>query len=243
MLTKMQKSAFVIVAGIMAMLVWSLHPAVAAEDGSGIWTYDAGRTISLVNLTNYPLTYLKVEEGGASYPAYWGCGAHQEMLDAGKDWQVEPFRTKLWWSSPTHWYCPTAFDGKITLYSNGFSDWKFDLVFVGQHGNNTAGLSGTWTALYPHAANQGWASANTWSTGRWATPVDGSVKKMYNVMTLISPKIMVTLYSGDNVNITVVVQQLYEKNEVGGTLWDDTGIYEGNQLDFVDNGSSSVPGQ
>ena len=128
----------------------------------------------------------------------------------------------------------------MTLYSTGFPEWKFDLVFVRQNGHNTVGYSGTWTALSPHGT-QSWAPANTWSTGRWATPVDDY--KMHNVMTLISPKIMVALYAADNVHLTLVVQQLYGENAAGEALWDDTGSYEGNRLDFVDNGSSTVPGQ
>jgi nitrogenase subunit NifH len=76
--------------------------------------------------------------------------------------------------------------------------------------------------------------------GRWATPLNDN--KMHNVMTLISPEVMVTLYSTDNVNATIVVQQL-RGSDSNGILWDDCGAYKGNQLDFVDNGSTSVPGQ
>ena len=517
MLSKMQKSAFVIVAGIVAMLICGPHPSLAAQDGAGFWTYLANRYIALVNLTDYPLTYVRSNEPGAfPYPDIWNDLAWEthSVFEAGTDWKIEPFRTKVWYSSSEGY---TAYDGRITLYSEGFPEWKFDVVFKGQHAASGLLHSGTWTALSPayhgafsqvsaseafscaisetkykqvfcwgdnvavpatppagifkqvstgywHAcgikqddtafcwgdndggrmdapenelfsqvsaggwhtcgvkrdghvvcwgsnsggratppdgqfrqissskwhncgvktdghvvcwgdnsggrmnapANDlfsqvstgpwhscgvrtngtvtcwgsdeagqatppddaaipgtyqqvsaggwhtcglktdgtvscwgtdddsrksstpkgtfkqidagerhtcavstdgqiscwgnngagqralplaslvvdgGWAPANTKAYGRWATPVNDN--KMHNVMTLISPDIMVTLYSGDNVNATIVVQQLNAWDDQGTILWDDAaaGTYQGNQLDFVDNASTSVPGQ
>ncbi len=53
---------------------------------------------------------------------------------------------------------------------------------------------------------------------------------------------MVTVFSGDNVGITIVVQQLRGYDAAGYKIWDDSTVgYIGWQLDFVDNGSSSVP--
>jgi hypothetical protein len=50
---------------------------------------------------------------------------------------------------------------------------------------------------------------------------------------------MVTLYSGDNTNLVVVVQQYYAESD--GVIMDDTEAYQGAKLDFVDNGGYTVP--
>ena len=137
---------------------------------------------------------------------------------------------------------PIIYDGRITLYSKGFKDWAFDLVFEDQKADGLL-EHGTWIALSPHekTTTQAWAQADTWAYGRWATPVNDLA--MHNVMTLIGPKVMVTLYSTNSVDMVVVVQQLVAKDETtGNVIWDDTGdAYRAYKLDFVDRGSTYVP--
>ena len=149
MLSKMQKSVFVIAAVIVATLICGPHPSLAAQDGAGFWTYVTDRYIALVNLTDYPLTYVRSNEPGAfPYPDIWNDLAWEthSVFEAGTDWEIDPFRTKVWYSSSEGF---TAYDGRITLYSEGFPEWKFDVVFKGQHPANGLLHSGTWTALSP----------------------------------------------------------------------------------------------
>jgi len=240
------KKSFVIVVIIMAVLVLGSERAHAGQSGSGIWVFmgagsDYNMSISLINLTNYPLTY----SSATPCPSENGMYKGQPMLECGSTWSVDPFRTKIWTAWPGATVSPTHYDGRMTLYSTGFPDWSFDLVFAQQYAKGQA-IRGMWVGLSPHGAGQGWATATeeeNWAYGRWITPVNDN--KMHNIMTLIGPKVMVALYSSDNKNLTVVVQQLYEVDTNGATLWDDAGddVYRGYGLDFVDNSGETVPGQ
>jgi len=248
MLTRL-KSALVIVAIIVVMLAFA-YPASACCGGTGIWTYNHEWSIALVNLTDFPLTYLKTEEGAADYPIWYNpyyCtknDVYQDMLEAGKDWQVDPYRTKVWVGDPCSLVEPSYWDGRMTLYLGGLPECSFDLVFVGhqahgllEHGNYT-GLSPSPNKPGP---GEGWVlNVSNWAYGRWVTPVNDL--QMHNVMTLISSKFMVALYSGDNNNLVVVVQQLYgEDPTTGGLLWDDSDLYRAHHLDFVDNDNYATP--
>jgi len=250
MLKKMQKSAFVIVAVLLAVVAWCPHPAFANEDGAGIWTYGSDWSIALINLTNYPLTYVRPHEAGA-YPCPT-TGTSLSALGCGTDWEVDPFRTKMWLTENDLYY---SWSGRMTLYSEGFPEYKFDLVWVNQTAYHLLEY-GNWTGLSPHSADQGWilpdpdisstcyndddsSDCGKSAYHRWATPLDD--KKPHNVMTLIGPKIMVSLFAGDNNHLNVVVQQLYEEDDAGNVLWDDSEDYQSYPLDFVDNCGSSTP--
>ena len=242
MITNIQKSTLVVVIIVAAAFVWGPYSALADDLPAGIWTYESNWSIALVNLTDYPLTYMRSNEPGAyGYP--WvgnDPGGGQPMLEAGTDWQVDPYRTKMWLASGGGPALPIIYDGRMTLYSKGFKEWAFDLVFVDQKTALHALEHGTWIALSPHGT-QAWAPANTRAYGRWATPVNDN--KMHNVITLIGPEIMVTLFCGNLNDITVVVQQLIAKDASGNVVWDDRNTYKAYYLDFVDNAGSSVPGQ
>jgi len=50
------------------------------------------------------------------------------------------------------------------------------------------------------------------------------------------------LYSGDNNNLVVVVQQLYNEDPTTGVLlWDDSDLYRAYHFDFVDNYNYATP--
>ena len=242
MSTNIRKSIFAVVIIVAALVVLQVpHQASAAEHlGGGIFQFESAWSISLVNLTDYPLTYMRADEPDAyGYP--WAGNTGGPMLAAGTDWQVDPYRTKIWICSKGFLSAPIIYHGRMTLYSKGFKDWAFDLVFVDQKADGVL-EHGTWIALSPHekTTTQNWAPANTWAYGRWVTPVNDLA--MRNIMTLIGPKIMVTLYSSNNVDVTVVVQQLSATDASGNVVWDDTvDVYKGNMLDFVDSGSTYVP--
>ena len=242
MFTKIRKSGVMLVAAMLAMLAWSPRPALAQQEGTGIWVYNSDMSIALINLTNYPLTY----ERTASHPQYCGGGgdAASKLLKTDSDWQVEPYRTKIWNSSGG------CFEGAVTLYTPGFPQCKpFDLVFIGQWACCTGwagygmwiGLSPSETFAGPDTSWKDWWAVNNWGYGRWATPFDD--RTMHNVMTLIGSACMVALYSSDNKNLVVVVQQYYQEATSSTALWDDTWKYPSYVWDFVDNGGSSVPGQ
>ena len=243
--SRVRKHACRIVVAMMAMLAWGPQPAFTGQEGAGIWVYNSNWSLALVNLTDYPLTYLRAGEPGAyPYPSVTndtsGCGGGQPMLEAGTDWQVEPFRTKMWLGYPGCRIAPVFWSGKMTLYSTGFPEWAFDLVFIKQRAEGVLEY-GNWIGLSPHGSGQGWSTNyNNWAYYRWVTPVNDN--KMHNVMTLIGPKVMVALYSPTGNHLVVVVQQLYEW-DAAGTVWDDAYAYRAVQLDFVDNSGHSVPGQ
>jgi len=244
------RRALVIIAAMFAMLALGPYPASACCGGTGIWTYNHEWSIALVNLTDFPLTYLKTEEGAAPYPIWhntYSCiknDVYQDMLDAGDDWQVDAYRTKVWVGDPCSFVTPSYWDGRMTLYLVGHPECSFDLVFVGHQAHNLA-EHGNYTGLSPSpnepGPGGGWVlNVSNWAYGRWVTPVNDY--QMHNVMTLISSKFMVALYSGDNNNLVVVVQQLYgEDPSTGDLLWDDSNVYKAYHLDFVDNDNYAVP--
>ncbi|HEX9156988.1 MAG TPA: hypothetical protein VF827_03150, partial [Syntrophales bacterium] len=120
----------------------------------------------------------------------------------------------------------------------GLKNWAFEVCFQAQKANNLAEM-GTWIYLKKYADTQGWSPPGTFAYGRWATPINESPPKMHNIMTLIGPKMMATVYSTNNKGIVVMVQQYWDSPDG----WDDSLNYHGPALDFVDNASSSVPGQ
>ncbi len=243
--------------GIAAALILCLWPAWAlAQDGTGIWIYNEYWSFSIVNLTNYPLTYLRASEG-AAYPDVGGLPGNDNIilpiLDVGSDWQVDPYSTRIWNGLRGAVAAPVHYDGRVTFCIKDtmgiFTDWKFDVVFKKQKGYLIAEY-GDWIGLSPYSSTQSWSgNRNGWANGRWVTPIEDN--QMHNIMTLIGDRLMVALYSPDNNNVTLVVQQLYEESSPGVPRWDDKWAYVAYALDFVDNDewyppvprtTASVPG-
>lgn len=234
MLSKMKLSSFVIVTALVAMLAWGEQPAFSDEEGTGVWLYNTPMSISLINLTNYPLTYLDV--GPDPVSSYGGSGGSEYILSYGGGWTVAPFRTGVW-NYDSGGAAPRSWDGARTLTVPAIDECTFDIVFKQQKAYGLA-EHGFWVGLSPHGTEQGWSTAaGSFVYGRWVTPLDDVM--MHNVMTLIGPTCMVTLYSGDNTNLVVVVQQYYAESD--GVIMDDTEAYQGAKLDFVDNGGYTVP--
>lgn len=239
---------------VAGTVVFWLSPVLADEntkvEGTGIWVYNNNNwSFALVNLTRYPLTYLRESEGG-TYPTAKGVYSKDApILAVGTNWQVDPFGTAIWNGIEDESLgVPTHYDGRLTICikdpAGKFDDLKFDLVFKSQGGYLLpGGPYGTWISLSPHSSTQGWAkNYNGWAYNRWVTPVDDT--QMHNIMTLINDRLMVALYSTDNKNLTLVVQQLYEEDKSGSgvPLWDDKYAYVAYGLDFVDNNGKLVPG-
>ena len=56
MLAKIQKNILVVVVIVAALFVWGPRTASAATHlGAGIWQYNSWWSISIVNLTDYPV--------------------------------------------------------------------------------------------------------------------------------------------------------------------------------------------
>ena len=124
MYTNILKKSFVIVVIIMAVLALGSRQAPAGQNGSGIWVFNgygsnSNMSISLINLTNYPLTY----SSDTPCPSENDSTGGQPMLECGSSWSVDPFRTKVWTAYPGSILSPTHYDGRMTLYSTGFPDW------------------------------------------------------------------------------------------------------------------------
>lgn len=233
MVTRIKLNSIVIAAVFVAMLAWGAQPAFCDEEGTGIWVYDDPMSISLINLTNYPLTNLDV--GPDPVTSYGGTGGDEDILSYGGNWAVAPFRTMVS-NYSSGGGIPRSWDGARTLTLTGCDECTFDIVFKRQKAYGLA-EHGTWVGLSPYGTGQGWNEAVGPYCGRWATPLNDS--KMHNVMTLIGNTCMISIYSGDNTNIVVVVQQHYAESD--GVIMDDREAYQGATLDFVDNGEYSVP--
>lgn len=221
---------------VTAMLALVVSPGAADQTGSGVWVYNTEMTITVYNLTNYDLVSSDIN--------LQGHGSCMQVKVPLKGLQVTPLRA--WMGLYELGFTeinPCAFSGSVVVEAKArgggstLAPWSFEVAFANQHASGLA-ESGNWVWLRPHGANQGWSTATgSMVHGRWATPIDDL--EMHNIMTLIGPKCMVALYSPDNKNLVIVVQQ-YDENASG---WDDAGNYSGWKLDWVDNGGSSVPGQ
>jgi len=216
--------------------VLGVGTAQAGQEAPGIWTYNCTLTFTLFNFTNYELK--TVATTLSTDGICDGCAAN--VL---RNVVVEPFRTYKQECTNGQFMVPCNWHGAVTLQAqplgggNTLRDWAFDIVFEDQNAHNLA-EEGSWVYLMPHSPDQGWSipsSTDTWAYGRWATTINDL--KMHNIMTLIGPKVMVALYSPDNKNIVIVVQQYWE-NAAG---WDDSKHWKGWQLDWVDNDGSTVP--
>lgn len=227
----------------LAAVFTSVGIAQAGQSGPGIWVYNKTWSLNVFNLTNYTLKHRDdlsdaherggCEPGGTgNYPfqSFGSRGAYrtyQETLGHGCN------------IAPLHYYGCSVFEVQDPDPA-GLKNWKFKVCFQAQDAHNLAEM-GTWISLKKYSDTQDWSPANTFAYGRWATPINESPAKMHNIMTLIGPRMMATVYSTNNKGIVVVVQQYWENAEG----WDDSSNYHTNELrlDFVDNSEDSVPGQ
>jgi hypothetical protein len=227
-----------VAAAILVLTMIAGAGTTSANDnlnGSGIWVYACDVSFTVINLTNY---HLKVASSTVQqHDSCFDDNIPLQGLDAGpqRTW-ADVYSLVKNVVAPCNWG-----DGSVVvqaLASGGSStlhDWAFEIAFQDQHAHNLA-ESGSWIWLQPHATSQGWSTSyNNYVYGRWATPLVD--KEMHNIMTLIGPKCMVALYSPDNKNVVIVVQQ-YDENHDG---WHDADKYKGWRLDWVDNDGSSVP--
>jgi hypothetical protein len=225
----------------LAAVFMNVGFARAGQSGPGIWVYNKTWSLTVYNLTSYSLKIIHndAHEAGGCEPGGTGNYPFQNLESNS----LAPYRTyqETLGSgcsiAPLHYYGCTRFQVQ-SPDATGLKSWAFEVCFEAQKADNLAEM-GTWIYLKKYADTQGWSPPDTFAYGRWATPINESPPKMHNIMTLIGPKMMATVYSTNNKGIVVMVQQYWE-NAAG---WDDSTNYHGQALDFVDNDSSRVPGQ
>jgi hypothetical protein len=227
---------------LLVLLLALGAPAVARE---GVWVYpnDGGwMSISLVNLTDYPLLITQ------NTCSLWT--GDKNFLDENSipfqghgELNLAPYRTATWRSSDPGTNIASrgefAWEGSLSLLPAGM-DPKWT-VTVKMHMESASGLHigrGTWVYLTVSGdpVNTEWGDAG-WHYGVWATPIPATpsvTSGLYNVMTTSGTRLAVSLYSPDNSNLTLVIRQ---------TNWDGAEVddYTGWQLDFEDNNTETMP--
>jgi hypothetical protein len=243
---------FLLLAGVLALV---LARPLSAQAKNGIWWYvtqDTEVTLTLINLSDHQLTttYTNVKNDGNYCFAY-------PFIRFGVS--VPPNRTAIWKSSsPGN---PSYMDGKMTFWAGSCQGdptceeldkkWSFDLNF---HSENAGGSilkypeSGTWIYLTPtytsNIGEYGWIPS--WDptyepdaylfTGYLGYATRLNDGHMHNQMNLEGYEISVSVFSGDNNDIVVVVQRTHGKPGVK-----PPDEYFGWMLNWVDNSSDSVP--
>lgn len=242
-----------------------LTQAQAQVPGTGIWMLRGTNhdySIALVNLTNGRLrTYsdprdLIVQEGWE-----YDCLGQDEakpFVDPVYGWVgvvLEPYESTVWSTysmglgGPVGG-CAHYWDGKITFLADltssspPGSQWKFDLNFVSDK-KSWLYKTGTWAYITPPAGDAWWYEEG-WGFNLdsywpdisylWTTLYgDGQMRNI----TLMQPNedapLTVTLYSHDNHNIVLAVQETAAIQQTANAT------YVGYELDWVDNPDDNVP--
>ena len=237
----------------------------AQMPGTGIWMLRGTNhdySIALVNLTNGRLrTYsdprdLVVEEDWQRY--CWHEDEAKPFVDpvyGTVGVNLGPYESKVWSTfslglgGPVGG-CAHYWDGKITFLADLASSsppgaqWTFDLNFVSDK-KSWLYKTGTWVYITP-SAGESWWYEEDWGFNNnsywpdtsylWTTLYgDGLMRNI----TLMQPNeyapLTVTLYSHDNHNIVLAVQETAAIQKMANAT------YVGYKLDWVDNPDDNVP--
>lgn len=252
-----RKSSLSLTVLLLALVIGCLASSRAQGQvpGTGIWMLrgtDHQYSITLVNLTNGQLALESrdvVTDDSCLSP-----DQAQPFADPTFGFYklvVDPYQSVVWATySPTLGGCAHFWDGTITFRA-GFTDWSppgsqwtFDLNFVSDK-KSWLYKTGTWAYLTPTPGsswwkNEGWGFTDDsyWPniSYLWTTLYDDG--QMRNI-TLIEPTIYapqtVSLYSQDNNNIVLVVQETAALQQAANAT------YKGYKLDWVDNADDNVP--
>lgn len=226
--------ALLVLLGILATSMGTSTSAWAKH--GGIWWYGESNwySVTLINLTEHTLqtTYYNVT---CNIGCFAGPFAYEGV-------NVEPYGTSIWLGEVTPPVQLLTFNGKMTFLPEGMDPkWKFDLNFTPQNGSGSALGQGTWVYLTPSdTVNTGWVPS--WDPTQvpdelyrgylgYATRMNDSTPR--NLLNLEAEEIgmAVSVYSGDNKNVVVVVQTV-DKTDT---------FYEAWKLDWADNTQSSLP--
>jgi len=235
----------------------------AQMPGTGIWMlrgFNHDYSIALVNLTNGKLTTdSDLLDVVADHCVSMNDDQAQPFVDLesapGSPLVVDPYQSAVWSTytptpgGPTTG-CAHFWDGKITFLAdltNSWppgSQWRFDLNFVSDK-KSWLYKTGTWVYITPTFGDSWWCK-DDWGfnddsywpkiSHLWTTHCDDGL--MRNI-TLMQPDeyapLTVSLYSHDNHNLVVVVQETAAIQETANAN------YVGYELDWVDNPDDNVP--
>lgn len=229
--------------------------------GTGVWMlrgYYHDYSITLVNLTNGQLI---TDSNLRDVVADDECVG--EDSDNAKPFVVpgnfsstrvvlEPYQTLVWatYTPIVGTGCAHFWDGMITFVAN-FTDWsppgnqfRFDLNFVSDK-KSWLYKTGTWAYLTPAAGEswwyqEGWGSSDDsyWPevSNLWTTLYgDGQMRNITLMQPNENAPLTVTLYSHDNHNIVLAVQETAAIQKTANAT------YVGYKLDWVDNPDDNVP--
>ncbi|MEE4146547.1 MAG: hypothetical protein V2I26_17215 [Halieaceae bacterium] len=229
---------------VLILVLASTAPASARP---GIWVYlreGDEWTISLINLTQYPLL---IAENSFSLYCLQGSLPYRCEEYTSNPFQghgalnLDPYRTAIWKSGDARSNGGFAWSGHLAVKPEGMDTWQLSLNTHTESPEwslkNTG--KGTWVNLQTdlsETGNPGWS--RDWSSfayGIWVTPdfVD-DYTHMENVMTLSGTEFAVSLYSNNFNRVTLV----FRETSWDGSQGDD---YVGWELNFVDNAANSVP--
>jgi hypothetical protein len=248
MFAKSRRKAIPLLMGILAVAVTSPTPAMANRHGIWWHRHNEEFSITLINLTDHKLiaTSNTVTVGPSSqsdcYPyPFEHFGVH-----------VDPYKSAIWktdvslpWPSSVQYY-----NGKITFQIEGMDpEWAFDLNFLPEDADGPG--KGTWIYLTATDVdnigwnNIGWIASWLYEIYDWAnlgpgyrgyaTPLNDA-GNLHNQMNLEGTELAVTVYTSDNINITLVVQQTHELDYPPQQ-------YRAWKLDWVDNDADGVPSE
>ncbi len=247
MLGKISGKHLLVLCGVLAVVVGSTSQALAGRNGLYWYLNQTTVTVTLVNLTDYTLSLpadpdqSRLGVGGAnclSYPFQHGV-------------TVEPYSTAIWKTSNASnvtWYY-----GKITFLPTGMDPkWSFDLKFSHVYISYWKQY-GTWIYLNATCAPDNSCDTSTYGWfpgwvvpdvdaqdlfpywGRYTTPLEDT--HMHNQMNLLGYEVSVSVFSGNNNDITVVIQQT-GADYLNGQTPDP---YVGWELNWVDNDGNDFP--
>jgi|GEM_PF-1372811 len=246
MFSKSSWKAMSLLIGILAVAITISTPAMANRHGIWWGLHNELLTITLINLTDQRLiaTSNDVAVGpnapNACYPyPFEHFGVH-----------VDPYHSVIWRSDVSNPWPDSVqyYRGKITFQIEGMDPaWAFDLNFLPEDmaGSFSPG-KGTWIYLTATDVNNPeWIPSWLYEIYDWeelgpgyrgyATPLNDA-GYLHNQMNLEGSEIAVTVYTSDNINITLVVQQTHE-------IDCPPEYYRAWKLDWVDNDNDGVPSE
>jgi len=213
-------------------------------EGSGIWLWSGPNipTIHVVNMTQHKLDWnsgVRADPSGQSCPWYDSFGRFCPGVDA--------YRTVSWGAKPPMIASNQSWDGDTTFSIEGqASRYNFKMHFAWQNDDQGYFGMGSWVSLLPvnwstWKGYNGDAAAPDFRTGwqgkYYVTRVNDL--QMHNIMTMVSDRFLVALFSPDNCAVILVVQENLAGPQGSAS---DFELYKTWPLNWTDNDEYSVPG-
>lgn len=245
---------------IVIMGCLAASQAQAQVPGTGIWmlrgTYH-DYSITLVNLTGGQLITVSdprddVVAGHECVDADSAIPFVEPGTFSGTRLVLEPYESVVWatYTPIVGTGCAHFWDGRITFLADltdsspPGTQWRFDLNFVSDK-KSWLYKTGTWAYLTPTSGDswwyqEGWGFTldSYWPNISYLWTTFYGDGQMRNI-TLMQPDeyapLTVTLYSQDNNNLVLVVQETAALQQAANAT------YVGYELDWVDNPDNNVP--